>query len=431
MKYYFYLFLAHCGLMAALLIGTAGTALAGTPCGTNLEYEIDGTILRFRSPDPTSDASIQTGAFKNNITITAVTLPENVWQIGAEAFSGCTSLANVDLGSVRTISTKAFEGCTTLQEIILPPTVSFIDVDAFSGCSNLHWVYCRPQTPPTLGASGNVFKDCADDLVLCVSKLNYRSTSGWNFYYDNIQFCYLDENDEQDVTTAKISAFSSGTPRSNIDIFRTLRKAGCFNTLTLPFNVPDIDASPLAGAEVCEFVGATVRDGELQLDITPLSGKALTAGTPYLIQWPNTGEVLNRMTFTGITWDADQTADHAGSGEVLLHGFYGKTHISDVTNGETHLNLFLQGGNELYWPTDGDDETAKMLGFRAWFQITGTSVGGAPVRRNMPAALHIVSTPTGLESVQPSDTGCRKQLINGQLIIIRNGEKYSINGQRL
>lgn len=163
-----------------------------------------------------------------------------------------------------------------------------------------------------------------------------------------------------------------------------------------------------------EFVGASVSDGTLQLDITPLVGCELTAGTPYLIQWSNTGEVMTHLHFFDITWDDDQTADDAGTGEVQLRGFYGKTHINDDMNGETHLNLFLQGNNTLYWPTDGADVNAKMLGFRAWFRINGTSVQGAPVHRGMSASLRIVSTPTSIETLNQEMPAAYKEVRNGQ-----------------
>jgi len=239
----------------------------------------------------------------------------------------------------------------------------------------------------------------------------------------------LSEYDQPEVFAAKKAALSGET---SVGIYRTLRKAGCFNTLTLPFNVPDIAASPLAGAQVYEFVDATVENGALQLDITPLVGSALTAGTPYLIQWSNTGEVLFDMTFADITWDDDDNADDAGSSPVVFHGFYGRTHINnDMDSESNHLNLFLGANNTLYWPTDGNDADAKMLGFRAWFQITNSGASLAPIYRGMPAALRIRSTATDMESVQHSEVGIQKELRNGQIIIIRNGEQYSITGQKL
>ena len=400
-------------LLAALLLGAASTASAWMPCGTNLQYEIDGSgVLRFNT-DPEQSATVNSQAFINRTDITEIVFPDNLTEISSEAFRGCTSIT----------------------DIVLPPALTSIGVHAFYGCSSLAYVLCRPYTAPTLGNDG--FTNCATDLKICVPNLgSYNSTNFWNNY--TLTFCsFLDENDEQTTTGTKIAAFKYFT---EIDIFRTLRKAGCFNTLTLPFSVPDINVSPLAGAEVYEFVSADVVDEALQLDITPLSGNTLSAGTPYLIQWDNTGEVLNRMHFSGITWDDNLAAEDAGTGDVTYRGFYGKKHINDSTengvntDGNEHYNLFLGGGNQLYWPTDGDVANAKMLGFRAWFRINGSSVGGAPIRRGMPATLRIVATPTGVENPvtgNPSPVTDRLVLRDGQLVIIRNGQTFSLNGQRL
>jgi len=427
-------------LLAALLIGAVGTAYAWENCGTNLEYEIDGTILRFNSPDPTQPAVIMTAAFKDNTTITSFTLPENVWQIGSQAFMGCTNLATVELSNVRDISTKAFEGCTSLDDVVIPPTVTNIGEHAFYGCLALHDVLCRPYNAPSLGT--DAFTGCDAGLQICVPALStYRYEDNWSNYYDNyvLTACeFLDESDEQSNTEAKINAYRFSSLTS-VTLFRTLRKAGCFNTLTLPFSVPDLAASPLGGdnVEVYTFADATVENDELIFDIEKVTSNSLEPGVPYLIQWNNTGEVMTRMTFTGIDrWDDDNTAETT-SGDVKYHGFYGKTHISDATNGdEEHFNLFLQGGNQLYWPTDGDNADAKMLGFRAWFQITAGSGAKNNIRRGMPASLRIVSATTGIESVEENSSlqgGDRGRLVlrDGQLIIIRNGEKYSITGQKL
>lgn len=395
--------------LAALLIGAAGTAFAGTSCGTNMEYEIVGTELRFTSPDPTSPATINSQAFINRTDFTEISMPDNV----------------------TVINTKAFEGCTALTSVVIPPSVTEIGVEAFKGCTNLHSVLCRPQTPPALlGTDG--FTNCHESLQICVSALGlYKVATNWSNYTDKLCLCYLDENDERETVAAKLKSFRDAA-KNDIDIFRTLRKAGCFNTLTLPFNVPEIADSPLSGAEVYTFTSATVEDGTLQLDITPVLSNSLTAGTPYLIQWDNTGEVLTLMHFTDITWDEDNNASHAGTGDVSYAGFYGKTHIND---NESHSNLFLAGGNELYWPSDGDDEDAKMLGFRAYFQISSDQSPitnhQSPLYRGMPAALRIKSTPTGIETEHVDNVHCAKILHDGQIIIIRNGEKYSINGQKL
>ena len=418
-------------LLAALLIGTVGSAFAWENCGTNLEYEIDGTVLHFRSPDPMLSADIENSKFKDNTTITSFTLPDNVSQIGSQAFMGCTALSKVELSNVQNISTYAFKGCTSLNDVVIPPTVTNIGVHAFNGCSALVSVLCRPQTAPDLGS--DAFTACNSGLQICVPALGgdpgYGSKPNWVTYKTNglLSLCYLDENDDQSTAEGKIMTFRDIQSRTEIDIFRTLRKAGCFNTMTLPLSA-SISGSPLDGdnVEVYEFVSATVSDGALQLNITPLAGSTLTAGTPYLIQWTNTGEVLNRMHFSGITWDSNQTADDAGTEDVTYHGFYGKTHIEDDAN---HSNLFLKGNNTLYWPLEND--ASSMLGFRAYFHVNTSSPSPAPIYRGMPAKLRIVSTPTDIHPVQSDNVQCTKELRDGQIIIIRNGESFSITGQRL
>ena len=394
--------------LVLLLCGAVGTAFAiDPPYGDNLEYAMDGTTLVLTSPDPTQPATIYSQAFKDCKNITDIVFPDNLTEI----------------------SSYAFEGCTSLDNVVIPPSVTNIGAYAFYGCTALHNVLCRPFTAPTLGT--DAFTGCNASLQICVPALSAYNYSDWNTSYgEKLNLCFLDERDDEETTAGQISTFrTQSTPA--VFLFRTLRKAGCFNTLTLPFNVPNIATSPLAGAEVYEFVGATVVDNALQLDITLLAGSSLTAGTPYLIQWPNTGEVLNAMLFMDISWDVDQMADDAGAGQVTYHGFYGRTHIDDATNGTQHLNLFLGGNNTLYWPTDGDIASAKMLGFRAWFQVS-TVASFAPVRRNMPASFRIVSTPTDMDQITNDQLPKTNKIIeDGHLIIIRNGEKYSINGQKL
>ncbi len=472
-------------LLAALLIGVAGTALA-TPqdCGTNLQWEFDNVTgrLTFTSPDPTQPAtmaypsvhdpmvitdipwydyrtSVTSIVFPDNLTniaayafcqsaVTSVTLPAGLTLVGSNAFYFCASLTNVELSNVQNIASYAFSGCTSLNNVVIPPTVTNIGVQVFYGCLSLSNVLCRPYHAPALGT--DVFTECDARLQICVPALGtYQNETNWKFYADATKLtdcAFLDESDEQKNTESKINVYrgnpaESKLPLTSVTLFRTLRKAGCFNTLTLPFSVPNLATSPLGGdnVEVYTFTDAIVENGALIFDIAKVNNNRLEAGVPYLIQWNNTGEIMTRMYFTDIDgWDADNTAETTSGTDVTYHGFYGKTHINDDTeegtntgSGNEHFNLFLGGGNQLFWPTDGDDDDAKMLGFRAWFRINGSSVSGAPVRRGMPATLRIVATPTGVESIQPSEISCQKELRNGQLVIIRNGQTFSLNGQRL
>ena len=82
--------------------------------------------------------SLGNNAFKGASNITSVVIPESIKEIGLWAFSGCTSLSNVNLGNVEKLSNMAFNNCTALTSIKLPKTLTKIASGApFSGCTNL------------------------------------------------------------------------------------------------------------------------------------------------------------------------------------------------------------------------------------------------------------------------------------------------------
>lgn len=121
--------------------------------------------------------------FKNNQTLKSVTLPTNdyFYEIGDEAFAGCTNLETVDapttLGDVGErafqgctklkslalgsnsahIYESAFEGCTSLKSIQITGTMVYIDGTAFKGCTNLTSV-TLPKYLEEMG--NNVFEGC-------------------------------------------------------------------------------------------------------------------------------------------------------------------------------------------------------------------------------------------------------------------------------
>ena len=240
----------------------------------------------------------------------------------------------------------------------------------------------------------------------------------------------LDENDEQSTFDTKFAA--AKLKGNDAHILRTLKKDGTYYTLTLPFTIPDISTTPLAGAEVFTFTSATVKsDNDLDLNISPLGGNSLSHSTPYILRWSNTGETLKIMSFSNIVWDDDTNASVAGTGEVQFRGFYPKTHIDDTMNDDTHLLLFLGPNNTLYWPVKND--ATDMKGFRAYFQILPSGGGGAhaPIRRGMSASLRVRSVATAIEEIQRENQQSQKILLNGQIVIINNGNIYTLNGQKL
>ncbi|MBQ8000961.1 MAG: leucine-rich repeat protein [Ruminococcus sp.] len=70
---------------------------------------------------------IDSGAFKNNISITKVIVPEGISEIGDSAFAHCRRLSSVTIPqSLTTIGDKAFLDCKNMRSITLPDSVTTI-----------------------------------------------------------------------------------------------------------------------------------------------------------------------------------------------------------------------------------------------------------------------------------------------------------------
>ena len=236
----------------------------------------------------------------------------------------------------------------------------------------------------------------------------------------------LDENDDE---TTFASKFATASMKDYALMKRTLYKDGYFNTICLPFDVNSIAASPLAGAEIYTFDGGRVVDtgsgNELQLQLSPLTGDQLTKGVPYMIRWTS-GDDLSFLKFDNIVWGAGSDAGQTGDAKVTFRGFYPMTHIEELN----HYNLFLGADDVLYWPIA---DNTSMKGFRAYWLVDPGQPSPAPVYRGMPASLHIrqkTGVMTGLEN-EEMKTKSAKLLREGRVVLLINGEPYSVGGQKL
>ncbi|MDO4493930.1 MAG: leucine-rich repeat protein [Clostridia bacterium] len=70
-----------------------------------------------------------------------IVVPQGVTEIGAYAFSNCTSLLSVDFGNITSIGDNAFYGCKRLVTLRLPEGLTSIGQSAFEGGERLSYVY--------------------------------------------------------------------------------------------------------------------------------------------------------------------------------------------------------------------------------------------------------------------------------------------------
>lgn len=146
------------------------------------EYEVvayTGSATSVTVPD-TYDGKNVTAilpeVFKDNTTMTSVTIGDNVTTIGASAFENCDALTTVNFGSgVTTINAKAFYDCDALTSVDLPDAVTDVDRDAFVSCDAL-----------TTFNIGRGFKDHTGNFLAYCPQLTTLTTSRGN---DNGYLC--------------------------------------------------------------------------------------------------------------------------------------------------------------------------------------------------------------------------------------------------
>lgn len=78
--------------------------------------------------------------FKNETTMASFAIPDNIKTVGKNAFSGCSSLKDINLNQVETISVGAFKN-SGLTNVTIPATVKTIDSEAFAYGQTLETVY--------------------------------------------------------------------------------------------------------------------------------------------------------------------------------------------------------------------------------------------------------------------------------------------------
>lgn len=77
-------------------------------------------------------------AFKDNLTITDITVPDGVVSISEHVFSGCKNLRSLYISdSVQYIGQNQFRDCISLENVKLPSNLNYINSEMFKGCINL------------------------------------------------------------------------------------------------------------------------------------------------------------------------------------------------------------------------------------------------------------------------------------------------------
>ena len=185
-----------------------------------------------------------------------------------------------------------------------------------------------------------------------------------------------------------------------------------FNTFCLPFALDNAQLEEFFGAsyDLEEFVSSEIVGEELVLTFNKVD--ALEAGKPYLIQ-PSIN--VTNPSFEGVTISTAAPVDQEDDTYISFHGVFNPT---ELTGGNKNL-LFLGAGNELFWPA----ATGNLKGFRAYFEVKGAAQKAKAAR--------IVKKEDQTQAIDniENPNPAQKRILNGQLVIEKNGTFYNAQGQ--
>ena len=262
-------------------------------------------------------------------------------------------------------------------------------------------VYKSGKSVITSGWANMNGADPKDYFVSANTSLNIKMGETEAEFYPVIS---LSENN----TNTAIGTYSG--QMVDVNLTRSLTSSQ-YNTICLPFALDDDQLQELFGAgyDLEKLTGSLLEGDELTLTFDKVT--ALEAGKPYLLQ-PSV-DVAN-PSFEGVTIGATALVNI----ETSLIDFKGTFNPTELEVGN-HNILCLGASNSLFWPNISN----PIKGFRAYFEVKGAA--------QKAKAAHIVKKEDqaqaldNIENTRPA----QKRILNGQLVIEKNGTFYNAQGQ--
>lgn len=372
----------------------------------NVVYFKDGVVAKVKnSPSATGEISIESSvniggndytvwgiehnAFENNTSITKVTIPSSVENIGYSAFYGCTGLVTVvNNATITQIETYVFSGCTNLEYCNIPSSVTNIGESAFEGCSSLEALTILGS----VGLDQHALKGCSKlkSIYYCGSSLTLNPESDqWAIFQDT--------NDP--VIYTKTTALSTIKDALNgkADWLKEFvsdeipyTPAKEYTTFCRDF---DVDFSAATGLKAGVALSSTL-DGEGKLTFTVKS--SVPAGTGVLLKKLDSGEFKLKI--------AESAPDAVGGN--LMKGVIYDTQIPQIDGSNT--NFALSGGVFKKIKADGGN---TIPAGKAYLQLPTPPSGAREI------SFCFDDEPTGINMLQGVEQ--------------KDGSYYNLQGQRV
>ena len=260
---------------------------------------------------------------------------------------------------------------------------------------------------PVWNQTGNLFipMDGKNCFKMTPKNNNQWDISGeWSLYVPTIQLVDGDNS-------ATLTKYNGKTVHAQVK--RTFVADGGYYTICLPF---DLKASKIGIAYQVTDITEHVAEKGFNMVFSVVS--ELKAGQPYLILPNNlTDPIFKDVTISYNDKNKGETVVHA-EGAGINFDMIGKINGAGKTNG-----LYWVGTSGYFY-----NDNTDILGLRTYFSITDNN--GTPLNIRARVVVN-ENAATGVDNITNTDNTTIKVIENGQLIIIRNGEKFNAQGVRL
>ena len=218
------------------------------------------------------------------------------------------------------------------------------------------------------------------------------------------------------LTTGNNDAVIAANIGNTVDVVieRSFTANDGYYTLCVPFNMPaSVIGKVYSLGTITEHVA-----GE-GININLEDKNELSAGVPYLVlpKANMTELVVKNVTILPVPAAGQGVSNEERTVNIFFKGYYS---ASGQTNGTTQY--YVGNNGYLY------NEVVDIRGLCGLFTITDNEGNPAKVRARVVTR---EDAATGFENITNGENTVIKTIENGQLIIIRNGEKFNAQGVRL
>ncbi len=237
--------------------------------------ELKGNITVPSQLDEKTVIKIGDEAFKSATNITGVTISSSITSIGYGAFNGCSSLTNVDLGSIQSISFDVFKDCPKLTSIKIPKTLvdgTIINVGVFTGTTVLTSATFEDGLTEI---PAGILQGCSGitsvTIPSSVTKINCYAFAGTSISEIDIPNSVTDIEYDAFANCADLSNVDLGSIQSiSFDVFKDCPK---LTSIKIPKTLVDgtiINVGVFTGTTV--LTSATFEDGLTEIPAGILQG---------------------------------------------------------------------------------------------------------------------------------------------------------------